>query len=120
MLRWITSVKLSDRVPTLELHSHLSLKSIEEVIQTRRLQWYGHVLRCEDDCWPKKIMKFEVPGKFPKGRPRKRWLENIRLDIKAKDLTDEIAQNRLAWRNTIQPGRKHDPRSSLIYGKNKR
>lgn len=117
MLRWIASVKLSDRVPTVELHSRLGLKSIGEVVQTRRLRWYGHVLRCDDDWWPKKILEFDVPGKFLKGRPRKRWLENIQRDMKSKNLTDDVAQNRLAWRNAIQPGRRHDRRSSLINGK---
>jgi len=42
------------------------------VLQQKRLRWYGHVLRKDDDDWVKKCMEHEVEGSRPRGRPRGR------------------------------------------------
>ena len=44
---------------------------IISVLQQNRLQWYGHVLRKEDNDWVKKCMEYEVEGARPRGRPKK-------------------------------------------------
>jgi len=57
-------VKLQDRVPSKELRGRLELEDIISVLQQNRLQWYGHVLRKEDNHLVKKCMEYEVevPG----------------------------------------------------------
>jgi len=51
MVRWMCSVKLQDRVPSKGLRERLGLDDIISVLQQNRLQWYGHVLRREDNDW---------------------------------------------------------------------
>jgi len=49
MVRWMSGVKLQGRVPSKELRERLGLDDIISVLQKTRLQWYGYVLRKEDN-----------------------------------------------------------------------
>ena len=46
--------------------------------QESRLKWYGHVLR--EEFVGKRVMVIEVPGKRRRGRPKRRWLDNIKKE----------------------------------------
>ena len=56
MFRWMCGVKLQ------ELRERLGLDDIILVLQRNKLQWYGHVLRKDDNDWVKKCMEYEVEG----------------------------------------------------------
>jgi len=64
------SVKVKYGVPSKELTERLGIDDIILVLQQKRLQWYGHVLRKEDTDWSKKCMEYEVEGSRPRGRPK--------------------------------------------------
>ena len=50
---------------------------ITDIIERKRLQWYGHVKRMQDERLPKVIMEW-IPGERRKrGRPRKTWMEGV-------------------------------------------
>ena len=109
MIRWICSKKLSDRIPTATLCARLQLCMLEDVLRCNRLRWYGHVMRMEDDIWPKYIMNFDVNGKNPRGRPKKRWSENIQMDLRHLGLNAVDTGDRLKWRSLIKPNRQRVP-----------
>jgi len=46
-------------------------------IKGQRLRCLGHVERMEEDSMPKKIFTQELEGTRIRGRPRKRWKEEI-------------------------------------------
>jgi len=75
MVRWMSGVKLKDRLPSKELRVRLGIDDIALVLQQNRLHWYGHVLRKEDGDWEKKCMEYEVEGPRPRGSPGKRLYE---------------------------------------------
>ena len=77
MVRWMYIIKLQDRVPSEGLRERLGLDDIFLVLQQNRLQWYGYVLRKEDNDWVKKCMEYEVEGARPRGRPTKTWREIV-------------------------------------------
>ena len=52
------------------------------VIKSRRLRWAGHVARMEEDRSAFKILTCEPTRKRHFGRPRRRWEDNIKMDIK--------------------------------------
>ena len=104
MIRWICSSKLADRDSLHMLRSKLGLASIEEVLRWSRLRWFGHLQRMDKNIWPRKIESFVVPGSYPKGRPRKRWLDCINEDLRHTHLKPEQASNRTLWRSRIHPG----------------
>ena len=61
------------------------------MIITRRLRWTGDVARMEEDSSAFKILRGTPTGKRPLGRPRRRWEDNIRMDLK------EIGINAKNW-----------------------
>ena len=45
------------------------------------MTWYRHVLQREEEYIGKRVMVMEVPGKRRRGRPNRRWLDNIKNDL---------------------------------------
>ena len=59
-------------------------KDIIDIIERKRLQWYGHVKRMQDERLPKLIMEW-IPREIRKrGRPRKTWMEGVRAAMKTR------------------------------------
>jgi len=79
-------IKLHDRVPSKGLRGKLGLEDIISVLQKtlNRLQWYGHVLRKEDNDWVKKYMEYEVEGARLRGKPKKTWTGIVEKDCQAR------------------------------------
>ena len=55
--------------------------NIVRVIKSRRLRWVGHGARTEESRSAFKILTGKPTGKRPLGRPRRRWEDNIRMDL---------------------------------------
>jgi len=53
---------------------------ITAVLQLRRLRYFGHVSRMGPERYPYVLLHGTVHGTRPVGRPRKKWLDNIRDD----------------------------------------
>ena len=51
------------------------------VIKSRRLRWAGHVARMEEGRSAFNILGGKPTGKRHLGRPRRRWDDNIRMDL---------------------------------------
>ena len=101
MLRWMTGTTLKDRKSTEELRTTLGIDSISDLVTRARLRWYGHLHRKGEDEWVKKIMKFEVDGRRPPGRPQKTWEELVSADLRRLRLRPSDADNRDSWRKAI-------------------
>ena len=48
----------------------------------RRLRWAGHVARIEEGWSVFKILTGKPTRKMPLGRPRRKWEDNIRMNVK--------------------------------------
>jgi len=55
-----------------------------------RLQWYGHVLRKEDNDWVKKCMEYEVEGARSRDRPKKTWERLWKKTVSHVNLTGRM------------------------------
>ena len=55
--------------------------NIVRVIKYRRLRWAVHVARMEGGMSAFKILTGKPTGKTPLGKPRRRWEDNIRMDL---------------------------------------
>jgi len=80
IVRWMCGVNLQDRVPSEGLKERLVSDDIISELQQKRLRWYGHVLRKEDNDWVKKCLEYEVQVVRPRGRPKKTWREIVERD----------------------------------------
>jgi len=56
-------------------------ENIVKWIKGQRISWLGHLERMEEDGMPKKIFTEELEGTRRRGRPRKRWKEEVERDL---------------------------------------
>jgi hypothetical protein len=65
-----------------ELHSLYSSPDIARVIKTRRMRWAGHVACMEEGRGLYRVFVGRSESKRPLGRPRRRWKDNIKMDLR--------------------------------------
>jgi len=51
------------------------------VIKSRRMRWAGHVARMGEERGVCRVLVGKLEGKRPLGRPRRRWVDNIMMDL---------------------------------------
>ena len=51
------------------------------VIKSRRMRWVGHVARMGEERGLYRVLEGKLEGKKPLVRPRRRWVDNIRMDL---------------------------------------
>ena len=64
-----------------ELRDLYSLRNIVRVIKSRRIRWAGHVARMGKGRCVHRVLVGKPDGKRPLGRPRRRWEDNIKMDL---------------------------------------
>jgi len=51
------------------------------VIKSRRMRWAGHVAHMGEEKGVYRVLVGKPEGKSPLGRPRRRWVDNIMMDL---------------------------------------
>jgi hypothetical protein len=74
-----------------ELLNLYSSPSIIRIIKPRRLRWAGHVARKGEKRNVYRLLVGRPEGKRPLERPRRRWIDNIKMDL------SEIGLNVVDW-----------------------
>jgi hypothetical protein len=69
-----------------ELHGLYSSPSIVRVIKARRMRWAGHVAGMGEVRVAYNILVWRPEGRRPPGRPRSRWEDNIKMDLREMGL----------------------------------
>jgi hypothetical protein len=64
-----------------ELNALYSLPNIVWVVKLRRMRWAGHVAHMGEDRGVHRVLVGKREGKWPLGRPRRRWEDNIKRDL---------------------------------------
>jgi len=64
-----------------ELNDLYSSPNIVRVIKSRRIRWVGHVARMGEERGVYRVLVGKPEGRRPLGRPRRRWVDNIRTDL---------------------------------------
>jgi hypothetical protein len=64
-----------------ELHNLCSSPNIIRMIKSRRMRWAGHVAQMGETRNAYRILVEKPEGKSPLGRPRRRWVDNIQMDL---------------------------------------
>jgi hypothetical protein len=78
-----------------------SSPSIISIIKSRRMRWAGHVARTGQKRNAYRLLVGKPEGKRPLGIPRRRWVDNIRMDLGEVRWCDVdwigLAQDRNRW-----------------------
>ena len=82
-----------------------SSPNVVRVIKSRRMRWAGHVARMGEERGAYRVLVGKTDGKRPLGRPRRRWVDNIRMDLQKVGCGYVhwigLAQNRDRWRTLV-------------------
>jgi hypothetical protein len=88
-----------------ELHDLYSSPSIIRIIKLRRMGWTGHVARMGEKRNAYRLLVGKPEGRRQLGRPRRRWLDDIRMDLVEVGWGDldsiGLAQDRDRWRAIV-------------------
>ena len=69
------------KLHNVELNDLYSLPNIVRVVKSRRMRWAGHVARMGEGRGVHGVLVGKPEGKRPLGRPRRRWEDNIKMDL---------------------------------------
>jgi len=64
-----------------ELNDLYCSHNIVRVIKSRRMRWAGHVARMGEERGVYRVLVGKPEGRRPLERPRRRWVDNIRMDL---------------------------------------
>ena len=86
-----------------ELEEMSKGENIVKWIKGQRISWIGHLERMEEDRMPKKIFTQELEGARRRGRPRKRWKEEVERDIQVLGVRRwrELVADRKKWKDIV-------------------
>jgi hypothetical protein len=88
-----------------ELHNLYSSPSIIRIIKSRSIRWAGHVARMGDKRNVYRLLIGKTKGKRPLGRPRGRWIDNIKMDLLERGLNVVVliglTQDMYRWRALV-------------------
>ena len=79
-----------------QLSGLYSLPNIVWVVKSRRMRWAGHVARMGEGRGVHRVLVGKPEGKRPLGRPRRRWEDNIKMDLQ------EVGRNCGDWMELAQ------------------
>ena len=102
---WSLTLREEHRKLHNELKGLYSSPNIVWVIKSRRMRWAGHVARMGEGRGVYRVLVGKPEGKRPQGRPRRRWEDNIRMDLQEVGLGYEdwigLAHDRDRWQALV-------------------
>jgi len=92
-----------------ELENAIGYENIVRHIKSKRLSWLGHVERMPNERVAKTIYKWKPYATRPKGRPRLRWEDDVRNDLRKMGVKDwkQRAQERKQWNEITEQAKTH-------------
>ena len=76
-LRRVEGVSRIDRVRNEDVREAVRQEDVMEKVKRKQRTWKEELEKMEDDRLMKKVYTEEIVGKRPRGRPRKKWIDNF-------------------------------------------
>jgi hypothetical protein len=93
------------KISSRNMHLSSVSPSIIRIVNSRRMRWAGHVARMGEKRKACKLLVGMPGGRRPVGRPRRRWVDNIRMDLGEVEWGDVdwigLAKDRNSWRALV-------------------
>jgi hypothetical protein len=88
----------------IELDGLIKHRDIINYVKAQRFSWFGHINRMHETSTVKKIHKWESFTERPVGKPKSRWEDDVRNDLKKMKLIKwtEQVQDLLKWKGFVE------------------
>ena len=90
-----------DKIRNKYIRGTAHVRRFGEKVREARLRWFGHVQRRDEEYIGKKVLDIELPGKRKRGRPKRRYMDGVREDMRVVGVSMEDVENRVRWRRMI-------------------
>jgi len=92
-----------------ELNDLIKNADIVRFVKSKRMAWLGHVLRMEGKRIPRRVLEWKRTGRRNRGRPRKRWIEDIEEDIQITGIKGwrKLCKERAEWKKITEKAKTH-------------
>lgn len=97
MLRWVRDKTRKDGIRSEDIANYLEVAPIEDEIRKNYLRWFGYVCRRPKQAVVRRSIGVQTTTKR-KRETKKTWLETVRNNLKICKLIEEIALDRMKWR----------------------
>ena len=104
MLRFSLGVTRKDRIRNEYIRGTVHVRGFGDKVREARKRWFGHVQRSDSEYIGRRMLSFELPGRRPRGRPKRRFMDVMREDMKVVSAREEDAKDSARWRQLIRCG----------------
>ena len=101
MLRFAMGVTRKDKIRNEYIRGTVKVERLGIKMREGRLRCYGHVMRRDQEYVGRKVMEMELPGNRKRGRPKKRFLDVVKEDMREVGARETDVKNRTVWRKMI-------------------
>ena len=84
-------VTLKDMVESMMIASRVGVNDLEEHLRQKRLRWFGHIARRDEEVEIKKMSELKIEGQRKRGRPVKQWIDVVEEDVKKRGVVQQKA-----------------------------
>ena len=81
-----------------EILEEAKVEPIAMVMRRRRLEWFGHVKRRDETENIQAVVEMKMEGKRPRARPKWRWKDTARRDLKTMNIREKWATDGERWK----------------------
>ena len=104
MLRFAMGVTRKDQIRNKYIRGTAKVERLGTKMREGRLRWYGHVMRRDQEYVGRRVMEMEIPGKRKRGRPKRRFLDVVKEDMREVGAKEKDIEDRTLWRKMIRCG----------------
>ena len=92
-----------------ELNDLIKNADIVRFVKCKRIAWLGYVMWMEGKRIPIRVLEWKPTGRTNRGRPRKRWIEDIEEDIQTMGIRGwrKLCKERAEWKKITEKAKTH-------------
>ena len=104
MLRFAMGVTRKDKIRNEYIRNTVQVERLGMKMREGRLRWYGHAMRRDKEYVGRQMIEIELPEKRKRGRPKTRFLNLVKEDMREVGAKKTDVEHRTVWRQIIRCG----------------